>query len=37
MHHGHDPRDVDQYAWRDVEAYLTVLPDLLALESPFSE
>ncbi len=26
MAHGHDPRDIDDYAWRDVEAFLIMFP-----------
>lgn len=37
MHHGHDPRAVDDYPWRDVEAYLLTLPELLRIESPLGE
>lgn len=28
MYYGHDPRAVDDYPWRDVEAYLIMLPHL---------
>lgn len=37
MYHGHDPTAIDEYRWRDVEAFMTVLPELIALESPFAE
>lgn len=29
MYHGHDPRRIDEYAWRDVEALLTVYDQLM--------
>ena len=35
MYHGHDPRDIDAYPWRDVHAFLTVYPEILTVESPF--
>lgn len=28
MFHGHDPRTVDEYPWRDVVAFIEMLPDL---------
>jgi len=34
MQHGHDPREVQDYAWRDIELLLTLVgerPDLTAL------
>ena len=37
MYHGHDPRAVDEYPWRDVQLFLSALPELVALESPFGE
>lgn len=37
MHRGHDPRAIDEYPWKDVEAYLTAFPELLTIESPFAE
>ena len=24
MHQGHDPQQVEEYAWRDIEAYLRI-------------
>lgn len=28
MYYGHDPRAIEDYAWRDVETFLAALPAL---------
>lgn len=28
MYHGHEPQAIEDYAWRDVEAFLIMLPHL---------
>lgn len=33
MYHGHDPRDVREYPWRAIDAYLTIEPLLDARNS----
>jgi len=33
MHQGHDPRDIDEYAWRDVALYLQTLDVTVARTS----
>jgi len=35
MHQGHDPRAIDEYAWRDVALYLQTLDVTVARTSGF--
>lgn len=37
MDRGHDPRAIDDYAWRDIEAYLDIYPFIRDLENPFAD
>lgn len=37
MYYGHDPTAVDEYRWRDVEAFLAALPTLRQAGIPFQE
>jgi hypothetical protein len=37
MYYGHDPRAIDEYAWRDVETFLAALPALQAAGNPFTD
>jgi hypothetical protein len=35
MRCGHDPREIDDYQWADVENFLNALPAIYDLEQPF--